>query len=144
MRNDRAVRGPSSPLLVASRPSRGSRSRRRGTHIEGQETHYPNQAFKNLNDARIFARITKGKDINYLKQLTDESLKVGQEAMQREALNRVDNSKRSQEEAIQRRNDQWLIETDRIMTHNEKLKWHDPLNPKQEEDEDQKEKNFYY
>ena len=144
VKNDRVVRGQSRLIPAASHQIRGSRSRRRGAHIEGQETRYPNQAFKNLNDARIFARITKGKDINYLKQLTDESLKAGREAMQREALNPVDNSKRNQDEAIQRRNDQWLIERDRIMTHNENLKWHDPLNPKQEEDEDQKKKNFYY
>ena len=36
------------------------------------------------------------------------------------------------------RNDQCLMERDRIITHNEKLKWHDPLNLKQEEDENSK------
>ena len=39
--------------------------------------------------------------VHYLKQLTDKSLKAGQEAMQREVLSSVDNSKHNQDEATQ-------------------------------------------
>ena len=41
----------------------------------------------------MFARITKGKDVNYLKKLTNKSLEEGQKEMQREAQRTIDNFK---------------------------------------------------
>ena len=43
---------------------------------QNTQTKYPSQALKNLNDVRMFARITKGKDVNFLNRITEKSIEV--------------------------------------------------------------------
>ena len=81
------------PLVSRSESvGRGSaaRHRRRGITEQGTGTKYPNQAFKNLNDARMFARITKGKDVNFLNRITDKTIDVAQKEIQQDALKKTD------------------------------------------------------
>ena len=90
IRNDRLDssrlnRGPGAVVR-----GRSARARRRGITEQGTRTRYPNQAFKNKNDARMFARITKGKDVNFLNRITDKTIDVAQKEMQQEALKKID------------------------------------------------------
>ena len=71
----------------------GVRVRRRGVTEQGRRTKYPNQAFENLNDARMFARITKGKDINFLNRINNKTIEVAENEMQRETQRTLDNFK---------------------------------------------------
>ena len=75
---------------VAVVRGRSARARRRGITEQGTRTNYPNQAFKNKNDARMFARITKGKDVNFLNRITDKTIDVAQKEMQQDALKKTD------------------------------------------------------
>ena len=84
VKNDRAVPGTVGHKL---------RVRRRGVLENNLKTRYPNLAFKNKNDARMFARITKGKDVNFLNRFTDKTLDVVHREMQQDAQQTIDNFK---------------------------------------------------
>ena len=96
VRND-LVKNPSrlslNPRLESTVRGSGARVRRRGIVKEGGQTRYPNLAFKNKNDARMFARITKGKDVNFLNRFTDKTLDVVHREMQQDAQQTIDNFK---------------------------------------------------
>ena len=84
------------PLVSRSESvGRGSaaRYRRRGITEQGTGTKYPNQAFKNLNDARMFARITKGKDVNFLNKVTNNIVEGAYNKMQQDAQQTIDSFK---------------------------------------------------
>ena len=81
------------PRLKSTVRGSVARVRRRGIVKEGGQTRYPNQAFKNKNDARMFARITKGKDVNFLNRFTDKTLDVVHREMQQDAQQTIDSFK---------------------------------------------------
>ena len=70
---DRASKIGSSPGTLAARP------RRRGAHLEGQETRYPNLAFKQHNDLKIIARIKHNIGPSVLDELTPEAVAVAKQ-----------------------------------------------------------------
>ena len=80
--------------IINDRPNYSSavrvqRTRRRGITQTNEQTRYPNQAFKNHNDAKMYARITKGKDVGYLNKITDNIIKQTDDNLRKEALKNI-------------------------------------------------------
>jgi|TARA_Y100000294_G_scaffold14198_1_gene12626 hypothetical protein len=78
IRNDR--------LKVSSSLSRASRKRRRGVHISGQETKYPNQAFKQANEIRLLATLKNNLPKSVINEITPEAVKVAQDNLLKKRL----------------------------------------------------------
>ena len=66
-------------LKAASSVSRVSRSRRRGTHRNFQETKYPNQAFEQHNEIKLLASLKETLPKGVIDEITPEAVKVAQD-----------------------------------------------------------------
>ena len=82
LRNDR--------LKKFSSVSRASRSRRRGTHIKGHETKYPNEAFKQTNEIRLLASLKNRLPKSVINEITPEAVKVAQDNLLKKRLKQHD------------------------------------------------------
>lgn len=75
--------GPGTPV---------SRLRRRGAHKEGLETKYPNAAFKEHNELKMFARLKHKLGPAVLDELTPEAIKVAQQNLLKKREQRLQQS----------------------------------------------------
>ena len=78
LRNDR--------LKKISSVSRAARTRRRGTHIKGHETKYPNAAFQQTNEIRLLASLKNRLPKSVINEITPEAVKVAQDNLLKKRL----------------------------------------------------------
>jgi len=68
---------------VRDSSSKIKRKRRRGIHITGQETKYPNYAFQQTNEIRLLNRLKTDLPESVIKEINPEVIKVAKENLEK-------------------------------------------------------------
>jgi len=68
---------------VRDSSSKIKRKRRRGVHIAGQETNYPNYSFQQTNEIRLLNRLKTDLPESVIKEINPEVIKVAKENLEK-------------------------------------------------------------